>query len=112
MPDDMCTVVRLTEEQDMTTKSGYEYAMDKIREYEGCHISLWGSIPCTGGSPWQYVAGKLLRIDGSEGLANASNGSASVSFNWARGHHKQHRGHTVRPTHMHNAAGQPASTRQ
>ena len=40
MVDDLCKVVRLTEEQDMTTASGYEYAMRQVREFGGGHITL------------------------------------------------------------------------
>ena len=55
MVDNDCVVIRLTEEHDMTTEFGYMYAISRIREHEGHHITLWGSMPCTGGSPWQYV---------------------------------------------------------
>ena len=55
MVDDLCEVVRLTEEQDVTTAAGYEYAMSQIRSFGGGHITLWGSIPCARGSPRQYV---------------------------------------------------------
>ena len=39
----------------MTLATGYEYAMRKIREFGGGHITSWGSMPCAGGSPWQCV---------------------------------------------------------
>ena len=55
MPYDRCEVVRLTEKEDMTTESGYQYAYDKLMEHSSRHVTLWASIPCTGGSPWQYV---------------------------------------------------------
>jgi len=52
--DPECLVVRLTQDIDMTTPSGLQYGLNIVREFDG-PIALWASIPCTGGSPWQYV---------------------------------------------------------
>ena len=49
-----CLVVRLTQDIDMTTPRGLQRALNVIREFDG-PVALWASIPCTGGSPWQYV---------------------------------------------------------
>eukprot|EP00975_Prorocentrum_lima_P027530 5786009-Prorocentrum_lima.AAC.1 len=56
-----CSVVRLTEETDMTTSSGLNYAKAMIRAESGKSIMLWGAIPCTGGSSWQHVKEALFR---------------------------------------------------
>jgi len=48
-------LVRLTEEHDMTTQEGLEYASSMIRLYSSFPIVLWGSQPCTAGSTWQFV---------------------------------------------------------
>ena len=48
----------MTSNIDMTTPAGLQYAMDHIRACTG-HITLWGSMPCTGGSPWQYINEKI-----------------------------------------------------
>ena len=53
--DDNCRVIRYTEEDDMRTDAGKRKALSDIKTFKGKHISLWSSIPCTGGSPWQYV---------------------------------------------------------
>ena len=50
-------VVRLTQDIDMTTPSGLQYALNFVSEFDG-PIALWASLPCTGGSPWQYVSEK------------------------------------------------------
>ena len=50
-----CHVVRLTEDTaDMTTKRGLRYALEAVW-VAGSEVLLWGSIPCTGGTPWQHV---------------------------------------------------------
>eukprot|EP00959_Pyramimonas_sp_CCMP1952_P056585 1181817-Pyramimonas_sp.AAC.1 len=43
------------EKEDMRTDKGRRLALDGINKFRGKHIALWGSMPCTGGSPWQYV---------------------------------------------------------
>ena len=53
--DNNCKVIRYTEEDDMRTDAGKCKALSDIKAFKGKHISLWSSIPCTGGSPWQYV---------------------------------------------------------
>eukprot|EP00959_Pyramimonas_sp_CCMP1952_P254410 5314074-Pyramimonas_sp.AAC.1 len=55
MIDQRCTVVRLTEEYDMTTDAGLACAAKKIDNYCGTRIMLCGSSPRAGGSPWQCV---------------------------------------------------------
>ena len=53
---DGCIVIRLTLEHDLTTDEGMEYAMKAIRDTpRGVYLHLWGSIPCTAGSPWQHI---------------------------------------------------------
>eukprot|EP00959_Pyramimonas_sp_CCMP1952_P181634 3797376-Pyramimonas_sp.AAC.1 len=48
-------VARRTEKEDMITDEGRRPALDDIKKFKGKHIALWGSMPCTGGFPWQYV---------------------------------------------------------
>ena len=51
-----CAVVRLTIKDDMSTKAGLQKALKEVEETpEGTYIHLWGSLPCTGGSPWQRI---------------------------------------------------------
>ena len=47
-----CEVVRLTKEEDVTTPHGFSLATQAIN---GPCALLWGSIPCTGGCPWQKI---------------------------------------------------------
>ena len=47
-----CKVVRLTEEEDVTAPRGISVALEAIA---GPCTLLWGSIPCTGGCPWQKI---------------------------------------------------------
>eukprot|EP00959_Pyramimonas_sp_CCMP1952_P121561 2541803-Pyramimonas_sp.AAC.1 len=39
----------------MRTNEGLRIALNDINTFERTHITLWGSMPCTGGSPWQTV---------------------------------------------------------
>eukprot|EP00959_Pyramimonas_sp_CCMP1952_P322137 6740691-Pyramimonas_sp.AAC.1 len=39
----------------MRTDEGLRIALNGINTFKGKHITLWGSMPGTGGSPWQYV---------------------------------------------------------
>eukprot|EP00959_Pyramimonas_sp_CCMP1952_P192723 4029760-Pyramimonas_sp.AAC.1 len=39
----------------MRTDEGRRLALNDIKTFKGKHITLWASMPCTGGSPWQYV---------------------------------------------------------
>ena len=49
-------LIRLTEEIDMTTESGLDYAMYAVDKFGPCcPIFLWVSIPCTGGSTFQKI---------------------------------------------------------
>jgi hypothetical protein len=52
--EDQCKIVEITEEDDfrMHTGDGYEKVADALRS-ENCVI--FASLPCTGGSPWQYL---------------------------------------------------------
>eukprot|EP00959_Pyramimonas_sp_CCMP1952_P008733 182721-Pyramimonas_sp.AAC.2 len=64
-PDEHCEVMRLTEAEDMTTQEGKTFTVAKTEEFEqemkkhgaatDRRTSLWISMPCTGGSPWQHV---------------------------------------------------------
>ena len=49
-----CVVHRITLSNDVLTDAGRRFTLslvDKcIREFGGCNVLLWGSIPCTGGS--------------------------------------------------------------
>ena len=51
-----CTVTRLTLNDDLTTEAGFARGEKAVRDNPGS--LLWGSIPCTGGSPWQSINGK------------------------------------------------------
>lgn len=54
-----CSVIRLTEKHDLTTESGLEEAIKAVREArDDEYVHLWGSLPCTGGSPWQFINSK------------------------------------------------------
>ena len=51
-----CTVIRLTEFDDMTSTEGLQKAIDAVRSSPpGNYVHLWGSLPCTAGSPWQRI---------------------------------------------------------
>eukprot|EP00975_Prorocentrum_lima_P049861 10433069-Prorocentrum_lima.AAC.1 len=39
----------------MTTIDGMKYAIKVIKKAPPDRILFWASIPCTGGSTWQYV---------------------------------------------------------
>eukprot|EP00959_Pyramimonas_sp_CCMP1952_P157035 3283975-Pyramimonas_sp.AAC.1 len=40
----------------MRTDEGRRLALNDIKTFKGQRITLWGgSMPCAGGSPWQYV---------------------------------------------------------
>ena len=45
-------VVRITEDDDMTTEKGLKKTCDAVKD---TNALLWGSLPCTGGSPWQHL---------------------------------------------------------
>eukprot|EP00975_Prorocentrum_lima_P031970 6713384-Prorocentrum_lima.AAC.1 len=53
-PND-CKVERLTEKHDMTTLEGMKHAIKVISKAPSDRILFWASIPCTGGSTWQYI---------------------------------------------------------
>ena len=39
----------------MTTAKGLAIAIQAVQNHPNNQIALWSAIPCTGGSPWQYV---------------------------------------------------------
>ena len=47
-----CYVLRLTQEEDVTSEIGWATAMEAVT---GPNVLLWGSLPCTGGSSWQRI---------------------------------------------------------
>ena len=49
---DGCSVTRITEDDDVTTPQGLRKALGAVKQ-ENC--TLWVSMPCTGGSPWQHI---------------------------------------------------------
>eukprot|EP00959_Pyramimonas_sp_CCMP1952_P265020 5541584-Pyramimonas_sp.AAC.1 len=51
----------------MRTDEGLRLALNDIKMLKGKHITLWGSMPCTGGSPWQS--------DVAEGLERKCDGT-------------------------------------
>ena len=57
-----CTVHRITVSNDVLTDAGRNFTLslvDKcIKEFDGCNVLLWGSIPCTGGSQWTKINAK------------------------------------------------------
>eukprot|EP00959_Pyramimonas_sp_CCMP1952_P381919 8003202-Pyramimonas_sp.AAC.1 len=63
----------------MTTKEGKAFAVAKIIEFEkelkskglttDRRRALWISMPCTGGSPWQYVNEAMYYRSGNEKLS-------------------------------------------
>jgi hypothetical protein len=55
-----CEVVRLTEQIDMTTEKGLQFAVNKARQAPHGRLLLWSSIPCTGGC--RFVRYNLARF--------------------------------------------------
>ena len=48
-----CKVIRVTTNHDQTTEEGYNWLIGQIKQIPNhIPILLWGSIPCTGGTPW------------------------------------------------------------
>ena len=51
-----CSVIRLTEREDMTTDDGYRFAQSAVNSSNKNNmILIWSAIPCTGGSPWRNI---------------------------------------------------------
>ena len=51
-----CHVIRLTAKHDLTTQEGLDVAMNAAEGARpGQYLHLWGSLPCTAGSPWQRM---------------------------------------------------------
>eukprot|EP00959_Pyramimonas_sp_CCMP1952_P325739 6817872-Pyramimonas_sp.AAC.1 len=46
--DNSRKVIRYTETEDMRTDEGLRLALNDIRMFKGKHITLGGSLPCTG----------------------------------------------------------------
>ncbi len=62
-----CKVIRYTEEDDMTTRDGLDKAMLDLVIWGGHgNIALWASIPCTGGSAWQYLNEVMYERTGNQ----------------------------------------------
>ena len=53
-----CEVIRLTIDDDLTTREGLEKAISAV-SVDGLPTLLLGSLPCVGGSPYQYMNWKL-----------------------------------------------------
>ena len=48
--------IRLTEEDDVTASKGLDRVLALVKPYIGkVPVFLWGSLPCTLGSPWQNL---------------------------------------------------------
>ena len=51
-----CSVVRLTEREDMITDYGYRFAQSAVNNSgKDNMVLIWSAIPCTGGSPWLNI---------------------------------------------------------
>lgn len=51
-----CSVVRLTEREDMTTDYGFRFAQSAVNNSgKDNMVLIWSAIPCTGGPPWQNI---------------------------------------------------------
>eukprot|EP00972_Heterocapsa_arctica_P088063 12984163-Heterocapsa_arctica.AAC.1 len=66
--DPDCVVFRLTEAVDMSSKGGLDHAIGLVDALPpGWYVLLWGSLPCTAGSPWQRLnrkhPGARLKIE-------------------------------------------------
>ena len=56
-----CSVVRLTEREDMTTDYGIRFAQSAVNNSSKDNMVLvWSAIPCTGGSPLQNINKRFL----------------------------------------------------
>ena len=50
-----CKSLRLTEAEDMTDENNVDKVITEITAFGKPTVTLWASIPCTGGSSWQYI---------------------------------------------------------
>ena len=51
-----CSVIRLTEREDMTADDGYRFAQSAVNNSNKYNlIFIWSAIACTGGSPWPNI---------------------------------------------------------
>ncbi len=50
-----CKVVRITEKIDARSKLAMQIMCDTIDSTPGHELLLFSAMPCTGGSPWQYL---------------------------------------------------------
>ena len=60
-----CEVIRLTIDDDLTTREGLEKAIAAV-SVDGLPTLLMGSLPCVGGSPYQYMNWKLGHLRGAK----------------------------------------------
>ena len=51
-----CECIRITIEDDVTTESGKQHSLNAVTTKTP--TLLWASMPCTGGSPWQFINAK------------------------------------------------------
>ncbi len=49
-----CEVKRVTEKLDATSDAGHKFSLETVRQSKLPGF-LWTSIPCTGGSTWQFI---------------------------------------------------------
>ena len=50
-----CVLVRFTEDHDMTSQEGFEFAQWVVAKLSKLPMILWGAIPCTAGCSWHRV---------------------------------------------------------
>ena len=51
-----CTVIRLTEREDMTSDDGYRFAQSAVNNSDNnSMVLIWSAFPFPGGSPWQNI---------------------------------------------------------
>ncbi len=79
-----CCRKRYTETEDMRKTSGLKIALSDSRHWRGNgNVLLWSSIPCTGGSPWQYVnEARHLRTGDKEALEKLENLRSEFALFW------------------------------
>ena len=70
-----CSVLRLTEKEDMTNQESVTKAIGQIMSFNRKpNITLWASMPCTGGSTWQYVNEHMFLRNGNTKALNRLKG--------------------------------------
>ena len=74
-----CKTIRYTEEEDMTSDNGLQKALADLKGWKGRgNVALWSSIPCTGGSSWQYVNEVIYGRTGNDRAMKRVRGLQSV----------------------------------